>query len=381
MSRRPRVLMVNYEFPPLGGGSANATFHMLREIGRKAGLRVDLVTSGPSDRLETGRIGENVGLFKIPVRKAKRQYWTVRELATWSRHALGFSRRLAAERDYDLCHCWSGWPSGIIGYTLRRKLPYLIALRGSDVPGYSSRLRLLDPLLFRHVSRRIWRSASAVTCVSRSQVALAERTDRSVEFRLIPNGVDTTVFHPGPDPEVFTVLFVGRLIHRKGVDHLIEAFASLGEERGGARLVIVGDGPARNALEDLARRRGVAERVMFRGATNWSGLPEIYREASLFVLPAHEEAMSNAALEAMASGLPIITTDTGVAEILDENGFVVPRSDPGAIADAIRRYLRDPELLRRHGERSRERAEQMSWEGVSRDYLDLYDRILSRPGG
>lgn len=370
--------MVNYEFPPLGGGSANATFHMLREMGKKGAARVDLVTSGPSDRLETGRIGEHVGIFKIPVRKEKRQYWTVRELATWSRHALGFSRRLAAEREYDLCHCWSGWPSGFIGYSLRRKLPYLIALRGSDVPGYNRRLRLLDPLLFRHLSRLIWRGASAVTCVSRSQISLAEKTDRSVDFRLIPNGVDTTVFHPGPDPERFTVLFVGRLIERKGVNHLIEAFASLGAEGEKARLVIVGDGPDRRALEDLARARGVADRVEFRGAMRWSGLPEIYREASVFALPAREEAMSNAALEAMASGLPVITTETGVAEVLDENGFVVPRADPGAIAASLRRYLRDPALLRDHSAASRDRAERMGWGSVSRRYFDLYDLILGR---
>jgi glycosyltransferase involved in cell wall biosynthesis len=304
------------------------------------------------------------------------------ELAEWTVRALIVSRRLVRERPFELCHCWSGWPSGWIGYALRRRLPYLVALRGSDVPGYNPRLKLLDPLIFRHLSRQVWRRARAVTAVSDHLRTLAGRTEPNLRIEVINNGVETDRFRPGPRDEAvprdqdFSVLFVGRLIERKGVIHLVRAFGELAGNHGSCRLVIVGDGPERLHLERCSRELGIGDRVDFRGAVPQAELPAIYQRASVFVMPALQEGMSNAVLEAMASGLPIVVTATGGSEAIRGNGAIVPVGDASSIRSALAAYRDDPELLRRHGRQSRELAEAMSWELMSQAFVDLYGRML-----
>lgn len=109
-----------------------------------------------------------------------------------------------------------GWPSGIIGYRLRRRFPYIVALRGSDVPGYSKRLWLLDPLVFRHVSCGVWRDSARLLALSDNLRRLAWRTGPGIDIDVLPNGVDTARFAPARARPPFGLLFVGRLIDARG---------------------------------------------------------------------------------------------------------------------------------------------------------------------
>jgi len=136
--------MLNYEFPPIGGGAAIANYHLLTEFIGNADLEIDLVTSSPANRFEIEQFSENIKIFKLNVGKKELHYWTMPEIARWTWKAYWFFRKLINENRYDLCHCWFGWPSGIIGYLFRKRVPYIIALRGSDVPGYNARLKILD---------------------------------------------------------------------------------------------------------------------------------------------------------------------------------------------------------------------------------------------
>ncbi|MHC4948416.1 MAG: glycosyltransferase family 4 protein, partial [Planctomycetota bacterium] len=309
-----RVLMLNYEFPPLGGGAGRATSYLLEAFAARGSVQVDLVTSSATSRIERVRLGPGIEAIRLPVGKRRRHYWTARELARWSSAARGHARRLARERRYDLCHCWSGWPAGLIGAGLRPRLPYLVGLRGSDVPGYSRRLRYLDPVVFRPLSRRIWRRAAAITCLSHDLRALAARTAPGLDMHVVRNGVDCDRFRPGPAPETFTILFVGRLVDRKGVVHLLQAFARLASSGPPCRLLVAGDGPLRGSLGDVARRLGVDSAVTFLDIVDHERLPELYRQASVLAMPSYEEALGNAVLEGMAAGLAIVTTPTGAAE-------------------------------------------------------------------
>jgi glycosyltransferase involved in cell wall biosynthesis len=244
------------------------------------------------------------------------------------------------------------------------------------VPGYNPRLRFLDPLFGRPFSRPVWRDAAAITCVSQFLADLAQRTEPNLAYEVIRNGVDCERFQPGRRPEKIAFLFVGRLIGRKGLDDLLHAFRRVAGDLPEAKLQIVGGGPDRERL--TASFADMHSRVSFHGPAEAGALPEIYRSASVFIMPSIEEAMSNATLEAMASGLPIITTRTGVAEVIDGNGIVVDKRNPGEIAAAMRRYASDPALIEQHGRRSRQIAETMSWGAVARAYRAVYDRILNK---
>ena len=259
---------------------------------------------------------------------------------------MSYAARLSRQRRYDLCHCWGGWPSGLVGYRLRRRMPYIVALRGSDVPGYNERLRWLDPLLLQHVARRVWSQAARVVAVSRNLRDLALQTQPRAVIDVIPNGVDVRRFTPADHEHVKRLLFVGRLIERKGVHVLLEAFRGVRAAIPDAELTIVGDGPERARLEAMAGELALSG-VAFRGHLAGDDLPAAYRESAILVLPANAEAMPNVVLEAMAAGLAIVTTPTGGSEVLRGNGVVVPHADPVALRDALVAYLTDPGLGRR----------------------------------
>lgn len=374
-----RVLMINYEFPPIGGGTGIACSQLLGELADRPGLEVDLVTSGMGSKPYVGPLASNIRIHRLAVIKRDLHYWRAGELISWTRRAMAYAGNLARAQPYDVCHCWAGWPSGIIGHRLRRQQPYIVSLRGSDVPGYNERLRVLDPLLMRHVSRRVWGRAARVVAVSRNLRALALETLPTAMIDVIPNGVDVRSFAPSPEEERHRVLFVGRLIERKGVHFLIEAFRGVLAAVPDAALTIVGDGPERGRLEAMAADLVAAGRVAFRGHLARPEMPGAYRGSAILVLPALADAMPNVVLEAMAAGLAIVTTPTGGGEVIRGNGVTVPRADPGALCQALVAYLTEPARLAQHRSTSRRLAEGMSWAAVAGFCLELYREAVTAP--
>ena len=367
--------MLNYEYPPIGGGTGIACRHLLEAYTRTGRVQVDLVTSGLVGQPTLEQLSHNVRIYRVPIPKERLDYWKASELARWTAGAGWLASRLTRRERFDLCHCWGGWPPGILGYLLRRRLPYLVALRGSDVPHYSVRLRHVDSVLFERISRRVWKSARGVVAVGRRLRELALEVTPEVDIRLIPNGTDTSAFTPGRPDERFTVLFVGRLVPRKRPGDLLEAFSAVVARVPEARLLYVGDGPERGRLEERRRELGLGKAVQLLGQMPYHELPRIFQRAHVLVLPSLREGMPNVVLEAMASGLPVVTTRAG-AELLDGNGIQVPDGDPGAMAQAILRYAAEPSLRIEHGLRSRALAESASWDSVARWYLELYDELL-----
>ena len=209
----------------------------------------------------------------------------------------------------------------------------------------------------------------------------------------IYNGVDTDRFRPAAvrardgypphyrKPEALVVGTVGNLRPVKNPEGLIRAFAlarqRFGEAGDRLRLALVGDGPLRNACADLARSLGVEGAVWLAGSR--PDVPELLRGMDLFVLPSHAEGTSNAILEAMATGLPVVAADTGGnAELVrhGETGLLAPSPEPAVLAEAMLRYLGDEALRRRHGAAARERAAAFSLERMAEAYAAVYDRVL-----
>lgn len=368
---RMRVLMLNYEFPPLGGGTGAACQQLLEAFSDNPEVQVVLVTSGWGDQATAEHTSHGPTIHRLPVGKREPHFWRAEELLRWTWRAYRFTKRLLQSEPFDLCHCWAGWPPGVLGYRLRRSLPYLVSLRGSDVPGYSARLARLDPLVFRRLSKRVWGKAGAVIAVSEALRQLANQTCPDVDIQVIPNAADTVRFTPGAEADAYTVLFVGRLIPRKRAGDLLTAFRDVRERIPSARLVIAGDGPDADRLEAMAHTMALDEAVRFTGELPREALPDLYRSASVFVLPSEQEGMSNAQLEAMASGLPVVTTMPS-AKLLDGNGVAVSPGRPSQITEALLRYGLDAELRRAHGRRSRELAEETSWSTVAQWYLGVY---------
>ncbi|MFZ4814056.1 MAG: glycosyltransferase family 4 protein [Phototrophicaceae bacterium] len=384
-----RLLMLNNEYPPIGGGTATANYNVMRELAAQ-GLHVDLVTSTPAGHdYEVETLTPTARVFRVPIANQNPHYQSERELLTYIYNAFFFIRTLyrGDEPKYDLCHAWSGLPAGALALLLKwkRNLPYIVGLRGSDVPGYDVRYTWLYPLLKPPLGM-IWGGAAAITANSYELRGLARKFRPQLPIEVIPNGVDLARFQVTPlqdktADDTFIILCVARLVERKGIADLIDAVAYIRQYQENFRLVFVGRGDKEAEFRAYVERAGLARWVEFRGAVMHFDVPAIYNEADVFVLPSLNEGMSNAVLEAMASGLPIITTYTGgTAEMLRGNGMVIPKQSPDAIAKAVIEVWQNVELRRTLGARSRAIAETLTWRRVADDYMALYDRTLTMLG-
>jgi len=376
-----RVLMLNYEYPPIGGGAANATRYILREMVRSGRVQVDLVTSsaGRTDSIAEPEPG--LRIHYLDVRKRSMHYWTHREIVTYLVRGWGYARRLVATTEFDCCHAMLGFPAGFIANLVcRDRCPYIVSLRGSDVPGFNRRFALHYHVL-RPVFRRIWRSAATTVANSAGLRDLALETDPAAAIDVIPNGIDLDEFSPAdPAPTgPFRLVCVSRLIPRKAIDVLITAFATVHDRFPDAELVIVGDGVLDGRLRDLAVRFGLADAIRFAGYQPHEKMAGFYRSAHMFVLPSRHEGMSNAVLEAMACGLPVVVTKTGgTAELVKDNGIVVPPDDPDQLATAILTLLDDENQRPDAALASRTIAKKFGWPAVAQRYMHTYREAVAR---
>ena len=381
-----RILYFNYEFPPLGGGAGNASHYLLREYAKNPDIKVDFVTSSVDEKQHVLKLGENVTIYRLPIGKNPDNihYQSKGELIKYARAAYKFSKQLVKENQYDLTHSFFTVPCGYISYKLwkKYKLPYIISLRGSDVPGYSERFTFLYKFI-TPIIKKIWKNAYFVIANSQGLCELALKSAPQKEIGVIYNGIDINEFFPDlskKNKDLFTIICVSRVTPRKGIRFLIQAFDILLKRYDYLRLVIVGDGNERVSLEDLVQGLGIKDKVVFTGPIAHDNVWEYYQKASIFVLPSLNEGMSNTMLEALACGLPLLATDTGGTRELvtdNKNGFIIKMKDFNDLAEKIEKFLLDKNLEERMGKESRLLAEKLSWETVAREYTDLYKKTTN----
>lgn len=277
--------------------------------------------------------------------------------------------------DYDIVH--SHWiiPQGIVQSFF--KTPYLLTGHGGDVLE-------LNEFPISILKRRALVNASAVSVVSsKLKKKLEEKYDIN-NITIQSMGCDISKFGRGNRKEnLFSqknekiVLFVGRLVKIKGVDYLIEAMRNIN-----AKLIIVGVGPEERKLKELSKQLG--EKIEFVGSKNHDELPSIYASCDIFVVPSITlengvtEGTPTVISEALASGLPVIGTNTGGipnAIIDGTNGFVIPDRDSNAIAEKLELLINDSNLLERMSKESIETAKQFSYDNIAETFFGLLNTL------
>ena len=339
-----KIVHVYKDYYPVLGGIENH-IKMLAEAQAAAGHGVTVLVTNPGQ--EPGRIRLN----GVEVIRAGR-------LATVASTPLSLSLPLWLRRlSPDITHLQFPYPLAEISQlVVGRTRPFVISYQ-SDVVKQQRILRLYEPLLRRVLARasRIIASSSQYIASSPYLQPLADKC------MVVPLAIDPQPFLPARPllsaPAEPTLLFVGRHRYYKGVDDLIKAMRSIR-----ARLLIAGDGPMRSAWNALARQLNLEERVHFLGDVGPGDLPGLYAAADIFVLPSNlrAEAFGIVLLEAMAAGLPCITTElsTGTSYVVQDGvtGFVVPPRSPDELARAINRLLADSELRRTMGQAGQRRV-------------------------
>ena len=375
-----KILMLNYEFPPIGGGAAKANLCLLRQYAGRDDLRVDMLTSAPKPGFVSEKFSENITIHKVGIHKKHLHFWRRSEVIEWLVKAGFHYRRLLRENDYDLAHAFFGFPTGWLCYRKAGKLPYIISLRGSDVPGQNARLQL-DYKILAPVFGAIWKKASALVACSEGLKERALRFLPSVSIDVIPNGVELDRFFPAGTAEkskVLRLLTVGRLSVTKRIELLIDTVEILHRTACKLHLTVVGGGKMERQLRKIVTERELNDVIKIIGRVNSEKMPEVYRQNDIFISASMQEGMSNAMLEAMSSGLPIVTTRCeGLAELIDGNGIIVKHDNIEDIAKAVKRLTDDPELYKQMSTAARKQAEKFDWANVASSYIEQYRKMIT----
>jgi teichuronic acid biosynthesis glycosyltransferase TuaC len=300
----------------------------------------------------------------------------------WAAPALGLAlRRLRRSFAFDLVHAHNAVPAGDAVRRTHLKMPLVVSVHGGDVL-YTAPRSAAGAEAVRHALG----AATTVLANSRGIAELARSYGAQDEdVRVVHLGTDPA--SPGqwgaavrrdPSPSLVTV---GHLVARKRHADVLRALAVLAKRHPTLRYVIVGDGPERVALEGLAARLGVAQRVEFRGQLAPAEAIEQARACTLFVMPSTEEAFGVAYVEAMAGGIPAIGCrgEPGPEEIAAAgDGFVlVPPGDIERLTQRVDELLSDPQRLREAGIRARETVTaNFSWKRCGEQTVAAYEHAL-----
>ena len=372
-----KILVVSHEFPPIGGGGANACFYLTKGFVDK-GHQVTLITANYQDMPQKER-AYGVDIIRVASLRKHREHCSFMEMMSYLWRALLAASRIQKKEKFDLCLVFFGIPSGPIGYVLKKKykLPYVIRFGGGDVPGAQARFTKVYKLL-KPAIKAIWRNADVLVANSQGLKDMALHFYNKKDFAIICNGVDIDIYNPpsiSSNRDEFRILSVARLVEVKGLQYIIPELKKVQEKTNKkVKWVIVGDGPYRDYLEELARKYAVETIVQFEGHKDRQEIVTYYQNADIFILPSQMEGMPNVVLEAMACGLPIIMTPcAGSHELIKENGYVV---SVDKFAEKISFLLDQQILCQRMGVESKKMVDSFfTWDKKIEEYDDLFRKV------
>jgi len=247
------------------------------------------------------------------------------------------------------------------------------------------RLQALEPLA-RGIMRRIYQRCDAILAPADSTAAVLHAQRMSRDISIWTRGVDREQFNPGRrdmdwrrglgfDDDELVIAFLGRIVMEKGLDVFSDAIDVLAERKVKHRVVVIGEGPARDWFENRLPE------AAFIGHQVGDDLARALASADVFFNPSITEAFGNVTLEAMACALPVVAaTATGATTLVrdGENGRLVDPGDAEAFADALEAYARDSALCARHGAAGLAYAETQDWDRINSVVLKTYDRVIER---
>ena len=353
-----RVLLVG-PLPPPAGGMANQT-RQLAELLRGEGASVELVrTNAPYRPAWAAQLKGLRALFRLLPYLA--QLW-----------------RGAGRADVVHVMANSGWSwhlfaAPAVWIASLRGVPVVVNYRGGEAGSFLAR------------------AAPAVRASMRRAAMLAVPSgflqqvfvDHGMHARIVPNIIDLGRFHPANPPRQAgraPHLLVARNLEAiYGNDTALRAFALLSEHYPAATLTLAGAGPEADALAALARELGVAERVRFPGRLDRDEMAALYRDADLMLNASRVDNMPNAILEALASGLPVVTTDAGGIPFMVEHrrtAMLAPVDDAPALAAAMRDVLDDASLRTALVSQGLTEVQRYRWSSVRAELLAAYQAAL-----
>ncbi len=368
-----KLLVLNYEWPPLGGGAAPVSRDLALRY-RAAGHAVHVATmrfhGQPAWAVEDG-----LSIRRIACLRKRMDICSTPEMLSFVLAAFPVVAGMLRREHYDAVHCHFLVPTGLLATLLSLTVGccFVVTVHGSDLPGYNrdrfvAMHRLISPWLPRAIARR----ARAVVAPSQYLADHVKATLGDLPVEVIPHGIDPGRFTPGEKRP--WIVMSGRLLPRKGFQHVLAALQGMQSDW---EVHVAGDGPARSELETLAQRCGM--RVHFHGwlPQDSPELRELYQAGSIFCLPSAAESFGMALLEAMLAGMAVVTSDrTACPETVGDAGVIVPHGDVPALRSTLAGLFAAPARVEALGRAARARVLQhFTIHKAANRYLELLAEI------
>ena len=394
--------MLSIHSSPIGKLGTKDTGGMsvcIRELARKLGHhghRVDIYTLlRDGDHRPMINIDDNVRLIQLGI--GKNRYVSKLELyhylSDFFRSLEHF--RITENLDYDIVHSHY-WLSGLLGNWAQKlwRRPHMVMFHTLGAAKNSTGVGMPEPGRRISVERKIVQSCHRILApTERERERLMTYYAAPYEkIGIVPCGVDLDLFFPiekrtarkklGFDPEDRILLYVGRFDPLKGLNRLLEALAYLKNHHRLRLLIIGGDGngaPESRQLRQTAVDLGIEDKVVFVGRIEQEHLPPYYASADALVIPSHYESFGLVGLEALACGIPVISTPVGaMVSLLRQNkiGQLVSDTSPRSLAKGIESIISDLTLF--SADRIRESVLEYSWSTVASAILEEYESILQQ---
>ena len=373
MSDPLKILMLNYEFPPLGGGGGIVTEQLCRQLNH-LGHHVDLVTMHYRDLPRRESI-HGVNIFRTPALRRHPDRCRTHEMATYLLGAWLSTISLLKRHHHDIIHAHFMIPTAPLAYLAARltRRPFIVTCHGSDVPGHNPArfVRIHKTILpaWRFLTRRCDR----IICPSDALRQSILKHTPDVSVNLIPNGIDPQPFTP--TEKTNSILMCSRLFDFKGFQYALEAIKQL---KPNWQVNVVGEGPYLDDLKALAADS--ATPIKFWGwlSKNDPQFHKLFQTSSLFIFPSEAENFPTVLLEALAAGMAIITsTAGGCPEVVGDAALLVEPRNSAAIAEKLQELIASPQLREKLMAAARARAQTFSWPGIAQQYVDTYREVIA----
>jgi glycosyltransferase involved in cell wall biosynthesis len=384
-----RILVLNYEYPPLGGGAGVICKHIAEGLATQ-GNQVSIITTWFKGENEYSE--EQNGQLQIYRLKSKRKFTyrsNIREMISWINESKKFIATHLDKNKYDLTFANFSLPGGEVANYIKKikGIPFVIISHGHDIPWFFPKQMFFYHLLTYYWIKRICNNCCALFVQSGDMLHNAKKFfGKNAENKviLIANGADFKMFYPDGSPraEKFRILFSGRLVKQKGPLVFLEAIKKLKENQIPFEALIAGDGPMRKKMENFVNKNNLGQQVFFKGWIEKEWLVKEYRYSHVMVAPSLNEGMSMAMNEALATGLYVFTTPVSCNQALINegvNGEILTEGSSKELANRLAGFYKEKFMAdyRVTVDAIKAFTESYRWDRITLEYEKIFEKVMN----
>lgn len=377
-----KILLVNYEYKPQGGGAGLGTYNMAKAF-QQMGHEVSLLV-GWDYKFGQPEILNDIETHIIRMKKKNIHQSTALGLLKFVIEGLFKINQITRNKQFDIIQFYFSVPTGILKYGLHKKVPYVVSLRGMDIPGLHNDKYNMLSILTQRINYEVVKSAAAVTSLSIAAGKYFEEFAPDIKLDIIPNAVEYEMYQikDSYSVQISKFVAVSRLTEVKKLDLMIKAFAKIHEKYPSVILDIYGEGREKDNLKKLIDTCHAGNYIRLKGYASREKLVCVLPEYDVFSLMSVGDSFGIAFIEAMSAGLPVICAKAGGPEEIVIDGETGILAIPDSLDDTVRviKYcIENPNIMENMGRKARKRVEEYySISGVAKQHIALYERCLRK---